>query len=40
MLWLPVAQAVTTQRFGPFSPKRIATLAAAMFGMMIGSVSG
>ena len=40
MLWLPEAQAVEMHRLGPRSLCWMATLAAAMLEMMMGTVSG
>src|SRR5207302_404624 len=38
--WLPVAQAVTTDEFGPLAPKRIETRPAAMLTMSMGMTNG
>ena len=38
--WLPVAQAVTTEEFGPLAPKRIEISPEAMLTMSIGMKNG
>ena len=38
--WLPVAQAVMTEEFGPFAPKRMDTSPDAMLTIIIGMKNG
>ena len=40
MLWVELAQAVTTAMFGPLAPRRIAMYPAGMLVIIIGTMKG